>query len=143
MADETSREESKEGIVLVALHDRSTRDFTWNKFIVSQLSKIIPIFGNFVTWQAWTEPLNEISVVLTLNVNGINFILIEMAMILLWKFNIFAILAKVNLNGVLSKFVQEMLHGLSLFRSDSSDVLVWYSALSEVLRDYWIESFEE
>ena len=60
---------------------------------IEELSKMISHLGYLVTWQTWTKPLHDISVILSLNINCVDFILIEMSMILLWELNIFAIFA--------------------------------------------------
>jgi hypothetical protein len=63
-------------------------------------------------------------VIFTLDVNGINIILEEMAIILLWQFLIFSIFAEVDFYGVFSKFVHKTLLSFSLFIGDFGNILV-------------------
>ena len=96
MADETIWEEGKEGVILMTLHNCRPGDFTRNELVVCQLSKMVSVLGHLVTWQAWTEPLQDISVVSSLHINGIHLILIEMSVVFLWQLNVLSILTKVH-----------------------------------------------
>ena len=117
VADESIWEKGEKGVVFVALHNASPCDLTGYEFIIGKLSKMISELGHLVAWQAGTEPLNEVSVILSLNVDGVDFILVEMSVIFFWKFNVFAIFAKIDLNCILSKLIQKLFDSLPLFSS--------------------------
>ena len=106
MADEATWEESEERIILMTLHDGGPGNFIWGKFIIGQFSQILSVLRDFVTWLSWTEPLNQISVILTFDINSIYFVLVEMAMVFLWKFLVLSILTQVHFDLIFAQFIE-------------------------------------
>lgn len=132
----------------MALHDSRPGNLTWDEYVVGELGKVVSHLGDFVTWQTWTEPLHDISVILTLNIDCVNFILIEMSIVFFWNLNILSILAEVNLDGVISELVEELLDDSSLFVGNGADVLVGlgigHTLVASVVRGGdWVETIEE
>ena len=86
--------------------------------------------------------------ILTLNINSVNFILVEMSVVLLRQFDILAIFAQVNLHGVVSYLIEELLYDLSLLVGHGADVLVGLGVgqtlvASEVILGDWVEAVEK
>jgi len=98
VSNKTIREESKESIILMALHNRYTRNLTWNVLVVCKDGKIFSIFRNLITWKSWSKPLNNVSMIVSFNIDSINVILEEVTMITFRQKFWLAIYAKVNLN---------------------------------------------
>ena len=149
MAHEAITEEGKEGVVFVTLHHGCSGDLAWDELMVGQLGEVAPVFGDLITWQTWAEPLNDISVILSFDINSINLILEEVAVLLLWKLDVLAVLAEVHLDGVFTKLVEELFDGCSLLVGYSADVLVLGHVRAEscvgteVILGDWVEAIEE
>ena len=63
---------------------------------------------HLVRGEARAKPLHEVPVVLSLDVNQVDIVLEEMAVIRFWDLNIVSVLVQVDLDSVVSKLLQEI-----------------------------------
>lgn len=72
--DKSISEEFEQGVVLVTHGDGETSDFCWMVLVIGQLVEVITEFGELVAGEPGSYPLDKVPVILTLDIDGINFI---------------------------------------------------------------------
>lgn len=106
MAQESVVEELEQGVVLVALHDCKSCNLMWRVNVVGELSQVVSKSRHLVSGKSRAAPLDEITVVLSLDVNGVHFVLEEVAELSGWDLDVLAVLTEVDHNTVLAELRQ-------------------------------------
>jgi len=96
-------------------------------YVISNNIYILSILSNLTLIHSWTEPLNNISMVLSSDINNINVSLIEMSMFVSWNFvsKWVFINANVHLDSVISKVNEELVDNFSFLSCQSVHILLF------------------